>query len=360
MDHLNPFVFGRVVRGKNFCNRGAEMQRIYGLALSKGNLIVVSPRRYGKTSLVINALEKYNLPFLFFDCFDVTDEKSLLEKVTLAYFEALKKGDVFDKLKLLSKLINVEYSFSAEGINLKITKFDSRALQTLLQEVAKHYVLVFDEFQELFVADPTLVKKLRGILQLLHQSFIFLGSKKHLLFYLFSDQRSPFYNFGSILYLDKIPEKEWATFIKKKFAATKLAITELEIAALLRAAELIPFYVQYLCYYFWQERSQKNEISKNMSSFLGNLTHINFYVYDDLYQKLPSNQKQALKVVLQKNEKVFSQSILQEFNITSPQALNKALNLLVEKGYLEKNGGYSFNDPLFKRYLQEKYLVAWS
>jgi len=55
-----------------------------------------------------------------------------------------------------------------------------------------------------------------------------------------------------------------------------------------------------------------------------------------------------------KNEKVFSQETLQKFKVNTPQALNKALSLLMEKGFLEKNGGYHFNDPLFKRYLAEK------
>ena len=352
MGVINPFTFGRVVRGKYFCNRRREMKKVNEAAKSKGNLIIVSPRRFGKTSLVINALEKYSIPFLFIDCFDVEEEKSLLEKVTAAYFEALKKGDLVDKLKALSKSVNLEYSFSAKGVTVKINKYHDQALREVLQEAAQHHVLVFDEFQELFAVNPQLVKKLRGILQLLHQGFIFLGSRKHLLFYLFSDQRSPFYNFGSIMYLDKIPEEEWSTFIQAKFTATGVMIKESEIAQLLTSSELIPFYVQYLCYYYWQRKREGH--AEPVPIFVENLIQANSYVYEELYLKLPASQKQALRVLLQKDDKVFSQETLQEFRIASAQMLNKAIGALVDKGFLEKNGTYQFNDPLFKKYLRMK------
>lgn len=348
----NPFMFGKVVRGKNFCNRSAEMEKIKQAAISKNSLVIVSPRRYGKTSLIINALEKYQLPFLFVDCFEVQDEKSLLEKIASAYLSSLRKGDVLDKVKYLSKIINVEYSFTVKGITVRITHYQETALRTLLEEITRKYLLVLDEFQELFVVEPQLVKKLRSILQFLPQSIFFLGSKKHLLLYLFSDQRSPFYNFGSLLPLDKIPAPEWKKFIKDKFGQSRITITEQEIEALLEAAELIPFYVQYLCYYYWQNK--KDGSMKTFPEFLEEIIYSNSYIYDELYEKLPPAQQKALQIALHQKEKIFSRQTLQEYRISSNQALHKSFTALVEKGFLEKNGEYRFNDPLFKKYLQGK------
>ncbi len=348
----NPFLFGKVVRGKNFCNRLAEMAKIKQAAQSKNSLILVSPRRYGKTSLIINALEKYQLPFLFVDCFEVQDEKSFLEKIASAYLSSLRKGDVLDKVKYLSKIVQVEYSFTVKGITVRITKYQENALRGVLEEIAKRYLLVLDEFQELFIVSPQLVKKLRSILQFIPQSIFFLGSKKHLLLYLFSDQRSPFYNFGSLLPLDKIPAPEWLRFINDKFVQTKVPITKKEILALLDAAELIPFYVQYLCYYYWQSKQERSP--HNILEFLEEIIHSNSYIYDELYEKLPVAQQKALQVILYKKEGLFSQETQQEYGISSNQALHKSFTALVEKGFLEKNGEYRFNDPLFKRYLQSK------
>ena len=348
----NPFLFGKVVRGKNFCNRLTEMEKIKQAAHSKNSLILVSPRRYGKTSLIINALEKHRLPFLFVDCFEVQDEKSFLERIASAYLSSLRKGDVLDKVKYLSKIVQVEYSFTVKGITVRINKYQENALRGVLEEVTKKYLLVLDEFQELFVVDPQLVKKLRSVMQFLPQSVFFLSSKKHLLLYLFSDQRSPFYNFGSLLPLDKIPAPEWHRFINDKFVQTKVSITKEEILGILDVAELIPFYVQYLCYYYWQNKKDGKETS--LAEFLAQIIHSNSYIYDELYEKLPAAQQKALQIVLHKKEGIFSKHTQLAYGISSNQALHKSFTALVEKGFLEKNGEYKFNDPLFKRYLQSK------
>ncbi len=350
MTHTNPFLFGRVVRGKNFCNRIPEMQQLRDTAITKNNLILISPRRYGKTSLVLNALEKYNLPFLFIDCFDIIDEKTLLQKVLTAYCEALQKGDVIDKLKLFSHSLDIDYSFTTHGLRVHIRRHQDSSLQTILAQAAKKFILVFDEFQELFVVDPQLTKKLRSILQLLNQSCIFLGSKKHLLLYLFSDQKSPFYHFGSVLHLDKIPESEWTTFIAAKFKQTNTKISLEEITQLIQYAELIPFYVQYLCYYYWEKKKQSSSLS--VPEFIESLTNSNSYVYEEIYTKLPLLQQKALRIVASNETKLFTQDIIDKFSLTSTQSLNKALTSLTEKGILEKNGVYRFNDPLFKLYVQ--------
>ncbi len=341
----NPFVFGKVVKGKNFCNRTQKIETILQATRSQSSLIIVSPRRYGKTSLVINALEKHNIPFLFIDCFEISSEKQFLERLLGAYFQALRKGDILDKIKYWSKTVSLEYSFTLKGIQIRLHQYHDTALRTVLGEVTKEHLLVLDEFQDLFTTDPALVKSLRSILQFLPRCSIFLGSKKHLLLYLFSDQRSPFYNFGSIMNLGKIPAAAWHTFIKSKFSQTKLTISDAEVTQLLDYAELIPFYVQYLCYYYWQDKAHK----KTDPLFFQNIIAMNAHVYEELYEKLPASQKAALRILL-KGEKLFSAAVAQEYQL-STQALNKAFTALVEKGFLDKNGGYQFIDPLFKRYV---------
>lgn len=345
----NPFTFGKVVRGADFCNRSKEIKQIKQLVASKNNLIIISPRRYGKTSLIINALERNKTRFIFIDCSDLVDEKVFIERLTSAYLEKLNEGDLIDKIKLLSKLINLEYSFSMKGVNIKVVKYSDESLEKLIKEVSKEYVIVFDEFQELFINNGQLVKRLRSILQMIKQSFVFLGSKKHLLIYLFSNQKSAFYNFGSILPLEKISEVEWAVFIKKKFAKNKLGITGQELHELLASAEKIPFYVQYLAYYLWEEKMVHKNVS--MKETIGKIMKVNAYVYEELYAKLPRLQQKALQILAKAEEKIFSAQVLNSFNIKGAQQLNKALTLLEEKGIIERNGKYNFNDPLFKAYV---------
>ncbi|MBI4454236.1 ATP-binding protein [Candidatus Woesearchaeota archaeon] len=346
----NPFVFGKVVRGSNFCNRKTEIQAIIKTVSSKNNLVIVSPRRYGKTSLVINALERNNIPFLFIDCSNLINENVFLERLTSTYLERLKKGDVLEKIKYLSKSVNIEYTFSVEGMSVKVAKYNDSSLDKLIKQISKDYVLVFDEFQELFVLDVNLVKRLRSVMQFVKQSFIFLGSRKHLLLYLFSNQKSPFYNFAQMINLTKISEPEWKAFIKAKCIKTKVRLTEDDIAAILKLSEAIPFYVQYLSYHFWEERIR--DLSINPTEIIKKIISSNEYIYEELYSRLTESQRKALNILVKEEDKFFSERVLKEHNLKNPQLLNKALASLEEKGIIERNGRYQFNDPLFKQYLK--------
>lgn len=349
MAETNPFVFGKVVTRSNFCNRKKEMKQIKQIVLSKNNLILVSPRRFGKTSLVVNSLKKYEIPYVFIDCFNIENEISFIQRLTQSYLETLKKGKVLDKIKHLSKILNIEYSFSIKGFNIKVNKYDQTSLKKLIKEISAKHVIVFDEFQELFVINENLVKQLRSIMQFITQSFIFLGSKKHLMLYLFSNQKSPFYNFAEIMPLDKINDAEWNIFIKRKFKNTKLKITKSDIDEILNTTESIPFYVQYLCYHLWQER-QKNKNIK-VEKVVNNIINTNSYVYNEIFTKLPNTQKKALLILTEIKEGIFSNDVLEKYNFKSSQSLNKSLKLLEEKGIIERNGDYRFNDPIFKRFL---------
>lgn len=349
MEKRNPFVFGKVVRGGDFCNRKEEIQKIKGIIQSKNNLVIISPRRYGKTSLVINALERNKIPFVFIDCFSISTEEILLERLTVAYLERLKKGDMVEKIRYLSKTLNIVYTFSVEGMSIKVQRYDETSLDKLLQQISKEYMIVFDEFQELFALNSELVKRLRSILQFIEQSFIFLGSKKHLLLFLFSDQKSPFYNFASIMNLLKIPRKEWSVFIQEKTEKTGVSLRAEDIDMILEYAEEIPFYIQYLAYHFWEERARNKTIFS--SAIMDKILASNAYVYEEVYSRLSLSHRKALRIVGMKEAKRFSDVVLKRYDIKNPQLLNKALNALEEKGILDKNGEYHFNDPLFKHFI---------
>lgn len=347
MENQNPFVFGKIVRGTDFCGRKEEIHKIKAIIQSKNNLVIISPRRYGKTSLIINALEKSKISFLFLDCMSIGNEETLLERLTLSYLQKLKQGDMINKIRYLSKTIHIEYTFSLDGLNIKVQRYDSLSLERLIQEISKEYILVFDEFQELFTKDTELVKRLRSILQDIKQSYIFLGSRKHLLLFLFSDQKSPLYNFAAIMNLPKIHPQEWRTFIETKSKGVLLSTEDINI--ILEYAEEIPFYVQYLAYHFWEER-RRNKSSAS-TEIMNKILLSNEYVYEELYTRIPLSQQRALKIIAMKEEKRFSEDILKRYEIKNPQILNKAINALEEKGILDRNGEYHFNDPLLKQYI---------
>ena len=94
---------------------------------------------------------------------------------------------------------------------------------------------------------------------------------------------------------------------------------------ILDVAELIPFYVQYLCYYYWQHK--KDNLPHNIPEFLEGVIHSSSYMYDELYEKLPAAQQKALQIVLHKKEGIFSKHTQLAYGISSNQALHKKRHL---------------------------------
>ena len=84
----NPFIFGKIVKGAHFCNRKKEISELLSLAKSKNSLVIVSPRRYGKSSLIISALDKGGLDFIYIDLAGLSSKEELVERILLAYKEA--------------------------------------------------------------------------------------------------------------------------------------------------------------------------------------------------------------------------------------------------------------------------------
>ncbi|MBI5553287.1 MAG: ATP-binding protein, partial [Candidatus Diapherotrites archaeon] len=94
----NPFVFGKIVREEQFCDREPEIEQIRELVDSNQHLVIISPRRYGKTSLIINALERNRVPYLYVDCSFIEDEKGLIQMVLTDYARKLDNIDTVQKI----------------------------------------------------------------------------------------------------------------------------------------------------------------------------------------------------------------------------------------------------------------------
>ncbi|MEK6920484.1 MAG: winged helix DNA-binding protein, partial [Nanoarchaeota archaeon] len=97
-----------------------------------------------------------------------------------------------------------------------------------------------------------------------------------------------------------------------------------------------------------RERDGKNSANEIMNKIIKS----NTYVYEELYNRLSLSQRKALKIIAMEQEKLFSEAVIRQYNMKSSQLLNKALNALEEKGMLDKNGTYQFNDPLFKIFVR--------
>ena len=195
------FVYGMSVRGENFTDRIKETKRLR-LNFENGmNTILISPRRMGKTSPV-------------------------LMKET-----ASRSGQILDNIKKFLIRVSPKISFSPEplsdiSLSLGITpkEYEPEEILNLPEMIARekgvHIVVCIDEFQQIGELPDSLIvqKRMRGVWQHQeHVSYCLFGSKKHLMTNLFQSERMPFYQFGEMMFLDRIPTEDWIQFIIGRF-----------------------------------------------------------------------------------------------------------------------------------------------
>ncbi len=343
----NPFIFGKVVRGEHFCNREKEISKVKRIVESNQHLVIISPRRYGKTSLAINALERSKIPFLYVDCTLIEDERTLMTSLVNEYANKL---DNFALLEKVLKKFDLSVSITANPLNITINQVKLESLKSLMTEINKHYIIVFDEFQDIYEKDKQLINKIRSIVQFLNKSVIMLGSKRHLLNTMFLKPRGIFYNFGLALHLEKIEKTEFKQFIMRLFKKYKVALSGEEAEGVLEISELHPFFTQYFCHFLFENKLGNTSVQETLKKII----HDNSVFYEEIYRTLPATQRRALHVLCTDKKEIYSAKMLEQFSFKNSQALQKALKALMKKEIVDKNGSYYITDVFFRYWLLQK------
>ena len=375
----NPFVYGKVVRGKYFADREAEIAELKNDIASSQNVIVFSPRRYGKTSLILEVLDRVKVDGLltcYIDLFKVTSQETFIAAYAREVAR-LQGGRIQTMLKnirdLLPRLVP-KVVMKGEKVDLEVEfEFDPRAdkgplfddlfeaVATMSLQTGKKAVVVFDEFQEITGWDVKgqIERQMRTHFQM-HESvsYIFMGSKRHLMQELFRNKNRPFYRFGKHFPLGKIPKDEFAEFIQRHFEETGYQTDLDAIREILHVADDHPYYTQLLCHILWDRKRLEKVIAKeDIYLAVQEVFMREAHAFHDIWDMLPLKSRQLLVALAKEDSpqvRPFSSGFLQKHNLGSASSVQRAITRLLEEEVLEKtNGGYQFTDVFFKRWLRQ-------
>lgn len=375
----NPFVYGKVVRGKYFADREAEIDELKNDIASSQNVIVFSPRRYGKTSLILEVLDRVKdegLLTCYIDLFKVTSQETFIAAYAreVARLQGGRIQTMLKKIRDLLPRLVPKVVMKGEKVDLEVEfEFDPRAdkgplfddlfeaVATMSLQTGKKAVVVFDEFQEIRGWDVKgqIERQMRTHFQM-HESvsYIFMGSKRHLMQELFRNKNRHFYRFGRHFPLGKIPKDEFAEFIQRHFEETGYQTDPDAIREILHVADDHPYYTQLLCHILWDRKRQEKVIAKeDIYLAVQEVFMREAHAFHDIWDMLPLKSRQLL-VALAKEEssqvRPFSSGFLQKHNLGSASSVQRAITRLLEEEVLEKtNGGYQFTDVFFKRWLRQ-------
>lgn len=360
----NPFRYGTVVDDPFFINRVKELAEVKQSLLSGQNLIIYSPRRYGKTSLikkVLKSLSAEGHPCVFIDFFRIHSREKFIEEYTREVFKNYPSWEkALKRVITMVKTVQPVATFNENGLPEFSMKFSRNQIPQAIEEVVnlpeklaekKRWIIVLDEFQEIErLNGESFEKELRASIQL-HQniSYVFMGSRKHLLTNIFTRKNRAFYNFGRLYKLDRIPEDELIAYLGKGFEASGLKVNPGVFDNLLNLAGNIPFYVQMLASVLWDLSAGKQEEVTNAlldEAVKTSLWHQTDY-YMALIQELTAYQQKVLHAVAIENSGIFTKDYGDRYFLSAGSSTQRALTSLIEKDILNKHDNtYDFEDPL--------------
>lgn len=376
MNVLAPFIFGRIASGADFTDRETETELLITNFLNGINTILISPRRWGKSSLVLRAAEKAGkkdkkLKFCFIDLYNVRTEEEFYSVFASAVLKATssKTDEVVNYLrKFLANLIpklslspSPDTDFSVTVDWAEVQKQPSEILD-LAEKIAKEkkisMVICFDEFQNISVfSDPLgLQKKLRSHWQM-HQnvSYCLYGSKKQMMMEVFTNASMPFYKFGQLIFLQKIGEKDWVKFLRKRFRTTGKSIDEETAADLARFAEFHPYYVQQLAQQSWL-RTENNCGKQILNDALESLVMQLSMLFQTITDDLSSTQVNFLHALLMGVEQLSSKETLRLYKLGTSANVNRIKQALINKEIIDITGDkIELLDPMYKFWLKRYY-----
>jgi len=371
-----PFVFGKIASQKNFTNRKEETVRLVSSFCSQINTILISPRRWGKSSLVKRASElaikkDKTLRFCFIDLYNIRTEEEFYHllaqevlRVSSSKLEELIENVKLFLGKLIPKIIlnpepNVDFSLGFDWVEVKKQPDEILNLAENISKAKKiKYIICIDEFQNISALGESLAiqKKLRSHWQKhQHTSYCLYGSKRHMLLDVFTSASMPFYKFGDIIFLKKITEDDFVKFIVERFADTEKVINKENARLIASYAECHPYYVQQLAQQTWL-RTAKQCTTEIVDTAFENLILQLEFLFQTITDEISNTQLNFLKAVLMGAEQISSQKTINEFQLGTSANVVRIKKTLENKEIIDLNANaITFLDPMYKHWLKKYY-----
>ena len=373
----NPFKYGGVVGKAAFCNRKQELADLARAMENGDRLFLYSERRLGKTSLVklaLSELPQKDYLWAYVDLWPTDGEASFAAAIAKAITESM--AGTADKMLVVAKGFfgglkpiistdstgNPQISFQLGGNTGHLPELQEvlKAPAEIAKSRKRKVVLVLDEFQRVLeYGSDQAERTLRSTIQDQENvSYIFLGSRKHLIQKMFLDQNRPLYRAGGHYPLGPIETAAWEPFIQSRFAQTNKSISAEVIRILCEATEGHPFYTQHLCHAVWELCERGTEASaETITEAITLLLERESYAYTALWESFALNQRRFLAGLVQaeRGVEVFGSDFIKQNNLKSASSAQRVVENLLERDVIDREeGSYFIADRFFHLWVKNR------
>ena len=350
---MNPFQFGVLVDNEYFTDRINELREVQMSLNSANHLILISPRRFGKSSLVAKAVKMSGRPCLSLNMQNMLSVEDFASKLLRELFRLYPMERIRHLMTHFRIIPTVSTNPITNGVDVSFQPvMNSMVLledaMNLIEKVStenKKLVVVLDEFQEILNIRKGLDKQLRSIMQeQQHLNYILLGSQESMMTDIFERKKSPFYHFGKLMRLNKIPYDDF-----KEYITTRLPLNEDEklydiVEEILAFTNLHPYYTQQLSAQVWEMMTYDHLVDGVVKEAVSKIVRVHDLDFERLWLNFNRTDRSVI-LSLSKGE-----NPLQNRKVASSTSFS-AVKRLMKAGYVIRVTDYEIEDPFFKEWV---------
>ncbi len=372
----NPFIVTGKIEPEYFCDRITESAKFIKSIVNGNNLVIISPRRMGKTGLIQFCYDNHEIINEYYTFFiDILHTSSLREFTYLLgreIYETLlpknrKMSDLFIRtLKSISGKFGFDPITGTPTFNVELGDIDrpEYTLDEIFQYLAdadKPCIVAIDEFQQIAkYPEKNIEALLRTHIQKLRNcNFIFAGSERHMMQEMFTSAARPFYHSADILELKAIAPKIYIPFIVGHFEKRNRQISAENVGKVYKLFKGHTYYIQKTFNEAFADTPDGEECTLEIiRSAIDNMISSNDTIFREILSNIPEKQKEVLYAIAKDDqaERITSTYFIKRHSLSSASSVQSAVKKLLEKDTItEINKVYSVTDKLFAMWINRLY-----
>ena len=366
----NPFHYGSAVTGERFTDRSTELKVLVACMTQGQNAVLLSPRRYGKTSLLKRAAEgasEAGARVGMANLVQCSNRREVAEELATAIARSLTSRLGVRLEELRKHLADLKPSFSVEAHGVKVSLAPQRPESDWTEEIKgalrtlgrvggrkERVALVIDEFQRTAEINEGLPGVFKAMVDELEQvSLVFAGSRRHLMEELSNSPGAPLLGIGQRINLLPIAADEMIPFLVDRARAGGKDLSREVASRIYEAANGIPNHVQQLAFWAFGEASETIDL-ESVDRALTTVMGLSVIDFTEAFEKVSPVQRRLLRSLAEKPAKdLFSGRFVTITGVSNPSGVGRALHRLEDLELVEMGpDGWRVANPFFARWLQ--------
>jgi uncharacterized protein len=370
---VNPFRYGALALDDAFTDREQETAELKADALNGQDVVLFAPRRYGKSSLIWRVSQELiaegalvaHVNLMTTPTVTQLAEKlarTIHDDIASPMFRAKERLRIFQGLRIRPTVTvdpedgSLSFSFDAGKRTADLNATLERLLELpgqLAGERKRQVVLILDEFQEVVDIDANLPRLMRSVFQQQPEvAHFYLGSKRHMMERIFSDENEPFWRSAKEIELDVIEPRPFAEYIERQFKRTGKQIAPAALDAVLDTTRGHPYATQELCYFLWQDTpAGAGATDVQVREAVVRVLHSEHAHFSLVWEGAPAHQRLLLRALAEEPGHPISTDYRRRHALPGGSSVQRALGALEKAELIGRRRG--------EAWISEPFLAQW-